>query len=179
MGWPERSCTLCNIIPGCETGGEVLQSWHCLQTGWAVCSWEVVSAFPSLTSFSSSFFLSLPYEIVFILTHAFFLLLPFRLSPPFHLREKLGGCLVAGQGQPIPHRKALTKEWEGNGMHLTLAMALFFNAVGGNNQILIVRDWVEEVTIHFLFPICWCQQEASMDLKGVNKLVIVPVVWTN
>lgn len=52
------------------------------------------------------------------------------------------------------------------------AMALFFNAVGGNNQILIVRDLVEEITVHFLFPICWCQQEGSMDLKGINKPVI-------
>lgn len=63
-------------------------------------------------------------------------------------------------------------------MHRTglIAMVLFFNAGGGNNQIFIVRDWVEEVTAHFLFPICWCQQEGSMDLKGINKLVIVPVM---
>lgn len=104
---------LCNITPSYETGGEVLQSCHCLQTAWAsVCSWEVVSAFPSLTTSSSSFFLSLPYETVFILTHAFFLLLPFRLSPPSHIRgsKREAGWVFSGWPGSTHHLQKSSEE---------------------------------------------------------------------
>ena len=111
-----------------KTGGEFLQSCHCVQTGWAsVCWWEVVSECLSITCFFFLCFFPWLTKLSLSWPMRFSRFCPFdSLSHPTleGVSEQLGGCLAAGQGQPTTHRKALRKEWEGSGMHLTRLIAL-------------------------------------------------------
>lgn len=184
MSWPKRSCMLCNIRPSYETGGggfaklPLLADWLgiSLLVGGGECL--SITYFFFFTLFSFIALWNCPY-----LDPGLFLAFTFSIVPPIPPQRETGRMFSGWPGSTHHLQKRskerMRRKWDASYWTNCFAMALFFNAVGGNNQIPIVRVWVEEVTVHFLFPICWCQEEGSMDLKEINKLITVPVVWTN
>lgn len=63
----------------------------------------------------------------------------------------------------------MRSKWDASYWTNCFALALFFNAVGGNNQILTVGDWVEEVRDHFSFPSAGASKKAVGISKGLTN----------